>query len=743
MTVKTPEMLQAALDYEKNGWSVIPLSTVDKTGRCSCPADANCQAAGKHPRLAWKEYQTRRPTPEQIREWWTKWPTANLGLATGGVSGIIVLDVDGAAGEETLRQRKLHVPATVIAKTGGGGWHYLFKHPGFSCYNFASKAGLTILPKVDFRGDGGLIVAPPSLHKSGRKYEWAMAPDMAEIAAAPEWLLELIKDQSGGGGGRVDPSDWEREIPEGERNGTLTRLAGSLFSKGNIPAGQVLEMIWAVNTSKCKPSLERGEVEALVQSVQQTHDRKNGRRGGAEGRAAGVGGAVDTGTVHHLTDLGNARRFVNQAAGTLRFLVEQQKWIHWTGKRWEIDRSGEALRAARQAVQSIYSEAAAAQVEDMRKAIAQHAVRSEAESKLAAMVSLARSESEMPITLNELDRDPWLLNCENGTLDLKNFKLLPHKAEDFITKMCPVAYEPRARSSVWEAFLERILPDPGVRRYVQRAAGYSLTGDVSMEKLFFAFGPPATGKTTFLSAVATVLGDYAATSDFESFLQRDHATGAPRNDIARLVGKRFVQSVEVADGQRFAEALINQLTGGDTISARLLYQEAFEFKPQFKIWLAANNRPRVSGPEGAIWRRLVQIPFLMEIPENERDPGLKARLCGSERAAVLAWLVEGCRMWQAEGLREPGAVKDMTQEYREESDVLRDFIEEKCTLSPTAQVRSAELWAAYQDWAKTSGERYPLGRKRFSQALFARGLDQYKSGDRIWIGIGLLSECRI
>ena len=440
--------------------------------------------------------------------------------------------------------------------------------------------------------------------------------------------------------------------------------------------------------------------------------------------------------IAHLTDMGNARRFVKQADGKLRYLVELRKWLRWTGLRWEVDQTGNALRVARQAVRALYATAAGVQDETTRKAIATHAIRSEAEGKLTAMVSLARSEPEIPITLAELDRDPWLLNCENGVVNLKTFTLQAHQASDFLTKMCPAPYQPEARSAVWDGFLERVLPDMEVRRYVQKAAGYSLTGDTSMEKLFFAFGPPATGKTTFLAAVSAALGDYAATADFESFIQRVFTTGAARNDIARLAGKRFVQSVEVADGQRFAEALINQLTGGDTISARYLYQETFEFKPEFKIWLAANNRPRVSGPEGAIWRRLVQIPFVVQIPEPARDPGLKARLCGSERAAVLAWLVKGCQMWRQEGLREPEVVRALTKEYREESDVLREFIEERCVLKTTARVHGADLWAAYQEWCKSEGER-PVGRKRFSQALLARGLDQRRDKDRIWIGIGL------
>ena len=448
----------------------------------------------------------------------------------------------------------------------------------------------------------------------------------------------------------------------------------------------------------------------------------------------------------NLTDLGNARRFVVQAGGNTRFLVDRQKWICWNGKRWETDRTGEALRLAREAVKGMYQEAAEALTENERKAIAHYAMKSESEAKIKAMASLAQSEPEMPITLEELDRDPWLLNCENGTLDLRTGELREHRRSDFITKICPVAYDPEARSELLEAFLERVLPDPEVREYVQKALGYSLTGDVSLEKLFFAYGPSATGKSSLLAAVQAALGDYAATADFESFLQRDRATGAPRNDIARLTGRRFILSVEVEDGRRLAEGLINQLTGGDTVAARFLYSESFEFIPEFKLWLAANNRPRISGPEAAIWRRMAQIPFMVEIPESERDPEVKARLRGSERPAVLAWLVDGCRLWQEEGLREPEAVRQLTGEYREESDVLKDFIEERCTIKPSAQAGNSELWAEYQDWAKANNERYPLGRKRFTQALLARGLDQYRAGSesnkepgrpRTWIGIGL------
>lgn len=383
-------------------------------------------------------------------------------------------------------------------------------------------------------------------------------------------------------------------------------------------------------------------------------------------------------------------------------------------------------------------ETALAVDESERKAIAKHAQRSEAESRLKAMISLAESEPGIPITQGEFDRDPWLLNCQNGTLDLRTGELREHRRGDFITRLVPTEYDPGARSELFQAFLDRILPDPEVQRFTQKAAGYSITGSTELEKLFFPYGPAATGKSSLISAMQACMGDYAVMADFDTFLQRSYTTGGARNDIARLAGARLVASIEVEDGKRLAEGLINQLTGGDTVTARFLYAESFEFKPAFKLWLVANNRPSISGPEGAIWRRLVQIPFVQEIPEEERDPTIKAKLQSTERTAVLAWLVEGCLLWQKEGLKEPEAVKRMTGEYKEESDPLRDFIQERCTLDPQAQAGNAEIWSVYQEWAKEAGERWSLGRKKFSQALMARGLDQYRVGsERRWIGIGV------
>jgi hypothetical protein len=241
--------LTYALKYYSLGLSVIPLQSGDKRPLLS----------------SWQEFQQRRATPEEIRVWWEKWPQANVGIVTGAVSGIIVLDVDGKEGEEALKANRLALPITWAARTGGGGWHYFFKHPGGVVLNFVRR-----LPGIDLRGDGGYIVAPPSLHPSGRRYTWAITPGQAELAEPPDWLMELIETTKSG---RLEPEEWERDLYEGERNTELTRRAGSLLARG-IPAAEVLTMLLAWNEKHCKPPLPEREVANIVASIAKREAQK-------------------------------------------------------------------------------------------------------------------------------------------------------------------------------------------------------------------------------------------------------------------------------------------------------------------------------------------------------------------------------------------------------------------------------------------------------------------------------------
>jgi putative DNA primase/helicase len=356
------------------------------------------------------------------------------------------------------------------------------------------------------------------------------------------------------------------------------------------------------------------------------------------------------------------------------------------------------------------------------------------------MVELASSEPHIPILPRDLDQHPWLFNVRNGTVDLRSGALLPHRREDLITLLAPVNYDPMARSEVWENFLLRILPDEATRRYVQKAAGYSLTGLGTEEVLFFPFGPTKTGKSTFLKALRATMGEYATTADFDTFLARDHVTGAPRADIADLAGKRLVVSLEVDRGKRLAEGLIKWLFGGDYVKARFLYKREFEFLPTFKLWLAANHRPQVQSDDDAIWERIRQIAFDQTIPKEERDPNIKAILSDPEQsgAAILAWAVQGCLLWQQEGLGTPPSIEATTEEYRKEMDPLPDFLETCAIEDGSSRVLNAAIWESYQSWSRKNRDRPRLGRKTFTQRLEQHGIDSVESGGhRYWLGLRL------
>lgn len=441
-----------------------------------------------------------------------------------------------------------------------------------------------------------------------------------------------------------------------------------------------------------------------------------------------------------LTDLGNAERFAAQHGHRVKYCYQYKQWYIWNGKRWIPDISSEIKRLAKETIRSICAEAAATADEDRRKDLIKHALRSEKESAIKAMLSLAQAEPEIAITADQFDKNNWLLNVDNGTIDLKTGILHAHNPADLITKLAPIPYIPGTKDQRWEDFLESVIPNVYTRCFFQRAIGYSLTGDTGEEKIFFLFGPGGTGKSTSLGTVQAVLGDYATTADFDAFLI-NNSSGGPRNDIARLAGKRFVISVEVDDGRKLAEGLVNQLTGGDTITARFLYAEAFEFIPTFKIWLAANSRPKItSDRKSGIWRRILQLPFIQEIAKEKRDPELKKYLKDPNGAgpAVLVWAVNGCLEWQLFGLGVPAEVEEATLNYMDAMDPLKDFLMDRCLINPLARIKITDLWCAYTSWCYDNNEK-PIDKHPFTQNLIGRGFEQKRTNkERIWIGLKLI-----
>ena len=372
-----------------------------------------------------------------------------------------------------------------------------------------------------------------------------------------------------------------------------------------------------------------------------------------------------------------------------------------------------------------------------REAVAKHALRSEAKSRIQAMIDLAWSEPEIVATPEDFDRDPWLLNCQNGTIDLRTGKLREHRREDLITKLAPVQFQEHVGGEVFTRFLERIMEGkPQVANFLRRLIGYSLTGLTIEQILVILWGQGSNGKTTLLEVIEEVMGDYAQHTPASTFMvQRGDQI---RNDIARLQGARLVVATESETAKRLSESLVKSLTGGDSVTARFLHKEYFQFRPQFTPFLMTNHKPLIFGVDHAIWRRVKLIPFTVTIPDEEQDKELPEKL-RKELPAILSWAVMGCLEWRQVGLKEPKEVTVATEAYRSEMDVLGEFLEECCVTSNTAETLARDIYQAYGNWCERSGEKV-RSQKWLGSRLSERGFQRKPAsrGFSKWIGIGVI-----
>jgi putative DNA primase/helicase len=337
-----------------------------------------------------------------------------------------------------------------------------------------------------------------------------------------------------------------------------------------------------------------------------------------------------------------------------------------------------------------------------------------------------------------LDRDSWLLNCPNGTVELKTGKLREHRREDYITKLCPAVFMPDAKAPTWLAFLENIFEENSdLIGFVQRLCGYCLTGDVSEQVLPIFYGVGANGKSTFVNAILNMLGvDYSIKAP-QDFLVRKKQDAHP-TEIADLFGKRLIAAVETDEGRRLAESLVKELTGGDRIRARRMREDFWEFAPTHKVILACNHKPEIRGTDYAIWRRIRLVPFNVIIPRNQQDKKLPKKL-HAELPGVLAWCVRGCLDWQRDGLGYPLDVERATESYRSDQDLLGTFFLERCVTGPAFKARAGELYETYKKHCESTGE-FALSQRRFGAQLSERGFKRFTNNGVWYEEIGIIVE---
>jgi putative DNA primase/helicase len=470
--------------------------------------------------------------------------------------------------------------------------------------------------------------------------------------------------------------------------------------------------------------------------------RENVDRQTLEG-ASKPSGSISVWLAENRTDTANARRLAAAFGADLRYCDPWDgKWLHWDGKRWAIDQQRTIDSLAKKLAGELWQDVQQATDRQADAKLVQELIRyakaSNGANGVRNTIAMLRSEPGIAILPKALDRNPWLLNVENGTLDLQTGKLRPHDRADYITKLAPVLFDPDADCPHWRKFLADIFAgNAALMGFMRRLMGYTLTGRVAEHVLPVFHGWGSNGKSTLCTAFLDLLGEDYGIQGASDLLLVKKGEAHP-TERADLHGKRLVACIETDDGRRLAEGLLKQITGGDKIRARRMREDFWEFAATHKIWLACNHKPVIRGTDHGIWRRVKLVPFSVVIADKDQDKELGDKLA-LERSGILNWALLGCIQWQAEGLNDPPEVKAATGDYRSEMDVLGGFLAERCHIDPAAYVGATDLYRAYRAWAETAGE-HAVNQTQFGSQLTERGYvaKKHYSGTVRRLGLGLL-----
>lgn len=440
--------------------------------------------------------------------------------------------------------------------------------------------------------------------------------------------------------------------------------------------------------------------------------------------------------MHTLDDTGNAQRMYDLCGDVMRYCYTDRRWLSYQDGKWQYDTKGNVFVWADRVLESMKSELklwaeheGGAMFEDYKK----HMKKTRSNNSKKAMVK--ELEHLVAVSPSELDADRLLVNVQNGVLNLRDFSMTEHKPDFLMTRMLGTSMpESPERPEKWLAFLDQIFSDDKeLIRYIKKALGYSLSGDTSEQCAFFLYGTGRNGKSTFLEVVRKIMGDYATNIQPESIMIKA-STNSANSDIARLKGARLVTSVEPNEGMRLNEGLLKQLTGDDMITARKLYGDEFEFRPEFKLWMATNHKPTIRGTDLGIWRRIHIIPFTVTIPEEVVDKNLPYKLM-KELPDILAWMADGYKMWKSEGLRKPKVIANAVEEYRNEMDVISAFLASDYVVQG-GEVKAQALYAVYCQWCSECNE-YKMSSTKFGREIAKRYNKIHKKTGWYYNGISI------
>ena len=737
--MRTNETLDYVLWYANKGISVFPLIP-----------------RGKKP-LTKNGFMNASTNDDQIKAWWSRRPAANIGIATGmGAVPLLVLDVDvghgtGHDGLQTLKELEEEhgkLPMTWVCKTGGGGLHYYFH-----CADPELTTGANVLPGLDFRGLGGYVVAPPSIHMSGTRYEWTSDGDPrkgVQLAELPGWLADILKAKKSDTTG-FEAADIPVTIPEGGRNSELFRLASSLRAKG-LSETEMLAALVQINEERCDPPLSEDELKTIC------HSASRYERGTAT-RAIAAEGVKPK----DFSDAGNAEVFTRLYRDDLIF-TDALGWLYWDGTRWQRDdhrattmalelsaamledalKENRAALVAHAEAQARFAESgdpadseAVKQADADKKAAKAyltHAQHLRGASRIKGMIDLAKPA--MVIRADQLDADPFAMNTLAGIVNLKTGETRPHDRTALCSQITAVGPSDDG-AALWRDFLDKIsCGDRDMQSFLQQVAGMSLIGAVYQEGIVLAYGGGRNGKSTFFNALAAVLGDYAGSVEVSTLTTDRGNRGA---SLATLRGKRLVVTGELEEHQRLSVATLKRIASTDSLVIEEKYKSPETVKQTHTLTLFTNHLPRVGSTDNGTWRRLIVVPFNATIPPGEGVQNFAQVLAEQAGGAILSWMVEGAVNFVRNGykLDVPNAVAAATQEYREREDWLNNFIKERCIEKPGDREGARSLYLAYKEWAGEAGE-FVRRENDFSAAMSVAGYQKQKiSGRFYWVGLSI------
>ncbi len=698
----------AAVDYARRGWSVIPL-----------------QPKGKRPAREWTPAMAFPATVEEVEECWSE-RDYNVGLVTGEVSGFFVLDFDGSdlQWEELERLGLPDGPRVNTAR----GVHLFFQWPGF-----AVKNAVQVVPGADVRGDGGYVATAPSIHPDGPVYEWASD---GPIPSAPAWMLPHVRAE-------VRPPEPEEKPPaaprrlsrstvdfisdgaaKGERNARLFAAAcdysGSGYSREQ--AGQVL------GAAAVAAGLTAREAERTIQSA---YDKP---RTPARPPASPASSVTEDEDDRAPAQYGMAQCLAPLVVDRLCYAEHRKAWLDYDGTLWNHAGESTAALTSTQALVRYYHEQrrAGGNADVLDKLIRQACTW----SNITAVLRYLQGMPAFRTVAEDWDADLDALNVENGLLDLRSFSVREHRPSDRCSRLAPVVFDESANCPKWLDHLGAFLPDQDIHRELRRHVGRSLSGYAMEERLPIWYGTGANGKTTTTRAIMGCLGTYACKAAPDLLLvtkNEQHPTS-----IADLAGSRVVFSVEADQSRRLHESTIKELTGGDTKKARFMRADFFEFDQTFDITLVVNHHPTIHGTDTGIWRRIRLIPWLHTLPQEERLPQADVlRTLAEERSGLLNWMLAGLSDYYDVPHWTSEEVDTATADYRQDQDILAEFLDASCTIGDGLHVGAGELYAEYFAWAERDGQK-PVHKRTFGAKLRGRGFQPVKSnGVRRWAGLCL------